>query len=106
MGMPLEIELLIAAWDNAKKNVFDGDGMNIDPETGEIIDGAEMPDELADLVVDINDKMMDLVSHYRNDEMPDNVFYGQDEESSFVGIRYDDEEHTKYDIGEILKDSI
>jgi hypothetical protein len=64
--MPLEIELLLAAWDNAKKNVFGGDGMNLDPETGEVIDGDEMPDDLVDLLVDINDKMMDLVSHYRD----------------------------------------
>lgn len=65
--MPLEIELLIAAWDNAKKNAFGGDGWNIDPETGEVITG-EMPDDLADLIVDIDDKMMDLIEHYRNAE--------------------------------------
>lgn len=63
--MPLEIELLIAAWDNAKKNAFNGEGMNIDPETGEVIDGTEMPDTLADLVYDIENAMMDLVSYYR-----------------------------------------
>lgn len=62
--MPVEIELLIAAWDNAKKNTFGGDGLNIDPETGEVITGL-MADDLADLVADIDDKMMDLVSYYR-----------------------------------------
>lgn len=66
--MPLEIELLIAAWDNAKKNAWNGDGLNIDPETGEIIDDAALPDDLADLVADIDDKMMDLVGYYRESE--------------------------------------
>lgn len=65
--MPLEIELLIAAWDNVKKNAFGGDGWNIDPETGEVITG-ETPDDLADLIVDIDDKMMDLVGYYRDEE--------------------------------------
>lgn len=75
MPMPIEVELLITAWDNAKKNAFDGEGLNIDPETGEIIDGTLMPDDLADLVADIEDKMMDLVSYYRDDEdfVPDDV---------------------------------
>lgn len=69
MGMPLEIELLIAAWDNAKKNCFGGDGWNLDPETGEIIDvDAEMSPDLADLVSDIDDRMMDLISAYRETE--------------------------------------
>lgn len=68
MTMPLEVELLVTAWDNAKKNAFGGEGLNIDPETGEIIDGTEMPPDLADLVTDIDDKMMDLVSHYREEE--------------------------------------
>lgn len=68
MAMPLEVELLVTAWDNAKKNAFGGEGLNIDPETGEIIDGTGMPDDLADLVADIEDKMMDLVSHYRDDD--------------------------------------
>lgn len=77
MDMPLEVELLITAWDNAKKNAFGGEGLNIDPETGEIIDGTAMPDDLADLVTDIDDKMMDLVSYYRNDY----------EDESFVDIR-------------------
>lgn len=77
MAMPLEVELLITAWDNAKKNAFGGDGLNIDPETGEVIDGTEMPDDLADLVTDINDKMMDLVGFYRDDY----------EDDSFVDIR-------------------
>lgn len=77
MAMPLEVELLITAWDNAKKNAFGGDGLNIDPETGEVIDGTEMPDDLADLVTDIDDKMMDLVGFYRDDY----------EDESFVDIR-------------------
>ena len=68
--MPLEIELLIAAWDNAKKNVFDADGWAIDPETGEVLSG-EMPDDLGDLVADIDDKMYDLVSHYQAAELDD-----------------------------------
>jgi len=63
--MPLEVELVMTAWDNAKKNLFGGDGWNIDPVTGEVIAGAEISDYLADLVVEIDDKMMDLVSHYR-----------------------------------------
>lgn len=65
--MPIEIELLISAWDNAKKHAFDGDGWNIDPETGEVL-ADEMPDDLADLVADIDDKMMDLISYYRAEE--------------------------------------
>lgn len=68
VNMPLEVELLITAWDNAKKNCFGGDGLNIDPETGEIIDGTEMAPDLADLVEDIDNKMMDLVSYYRDEE--------------------------------------
>ena len=68
MSMPIEVELLITAWDNAKKNAFGGEGLNIDPESGEIIDGTEMPDDLADLVSDIDDKMMDLISYYRDEE--------------------------------------
>lgn len=64
--MPLEIELLIAAWDNAKKNVFAvEDDMEIDAETGEIIDTNDMSDERADLVADLDDLMADLVAHYR-----------------------------------------
>ena len=66
--MPLEIELLIAAWDNVKKNVFDAEGMNIDPETGEIL-GDEMPADLGDLVADLDNKMFDLISYYREDEI-------------------------------------
>lgn len=66
--MPLEIELLVAAWDNAKKNVFGGDGWNIDPETGEVLTG-EMPDDLADIVADIDEKMMDLIGHYNEIEI-------------------------------------
>lgn len=85
--MPIEIELLLAAWDNAKKNAFGGDGWNIDPETGEVITG-EMPDDLADLVADIDDKMMDLAEHY-NSDAGENIFYGEDDESPFVGVRYD-----------------
>lgn len=73
MSMPLEIELLVTAWDNAKKNVFGGDGWNLDPETGEIIDvDEEMSPDLADLVADIDDKMMDLVQIYR-EEAAENV---------------------------------
>lgn len=67
MDMPLEVELLVTAWDNAKKNAFGGEGLNIDPESGEIIDGTEMPPDLADLVSEIEDRMMDLVSYYRDD---------------------------------------
>ena len=75
MMMPIEVELLIAAWDNAKKNAWDGEGLNIDPESGEILDGTAMPDDLADLVADIEDKMMDLVSYYRDEDefVPDDV---------------------------------
>lgn len=65
--MPVEVELLIAAWDNAKKNLFGGDGLNIDPETGEVITGL-MADDLADLVADIDDKMMDLVGYYNEND--------------------------------------
>ena len=63
--MPLEIELLIAAWDNAKKNLFVAEDMEIDAETGEIIDASEMSDERADLVADMDDMMADLAAHYR-----------------------------------------
>lgn len=87
--MPVEIELLVAAWDNAKKNAFGGDGWNIDPETGEVLTG-EMPDDLADLVADIDDKMMDLVGHYRAAD-DDSIFFGEDDESPFVGVRYTSE---------------
>jgi hypothetical protein len=66
--MPLEIELLIAAWDNVKKNVFDAEGMNIDPETGEIL-GGDMSPDLGDLVADLDDKMCDLISYYREDDV-------------------------------------
>lgn len=69
MAMPLEVELLITAWDNAKKNAFGGEGLNIDPESGEIIDGTELPPDLADLVADMEDRMMDLVSYYRDDSI-------------------------------------
>jgi hypothetical protein len=68
--MPLEIELLLAAWDNAKKNAFGGDGWNIDPETGEVLTGG-MSDDLADLVADIDDRMMDLLDHYADEEVED-----------------------------------
>lgn len=64
--MPIEIELLVAAWDNAKKNIFGGDGWNIDPESGEVIAGT-MADDLADLVADIDDKMADLQNYYLED---------------------------------------
>lgn len=75
--MPLEIELLIAAWDNAKKNAFGGDGWNIDPETGEVITG-EMPDELADLVAELDDKMMDLVGYYNTEDSDMVALYADD----------------------------
>lgn len=65
--LPLEVELLIAAWDNAKKNAFGGEGLNIDPESGEIIDGLDLPPDLGDLVADLDDKMCDLISYYRED---------------------------------------
>lgn len=72
MELPLEVDLLIAAWDNAKKNCFGGNGWNIDPETGEIIDMDDaMSPDLADLVADIDDKMMDLISAYRVQETPE-----------------------------------
>lgn len=87
--MPLEIELLIAAWDNVKKNLLDAEGMSVDPETGEIL-GDDMPDNLGDIVADLDDRMCDLISYYRAGTEP-NIFYGQDEESKFVGVRYDDE---------------
>jgi hypothetical protein len=87
--MPLEIELLIAAWDNVKKNVFDAEGWNIDPETGEVLAG-DMSDDLGDLVADLDDKMCDLLSYYREDDA-ENIFYGEDDESKFVGVRYADE---------------
>jgi gas vesicle protein len=76
--MPLEVELLVTAWDNAKKNCFGGDGLNLDPETGEVLDmAADMSPDLADLVTDIDDRMMDLVGHYRDDY----------EDETFVDIR-------------------
>ena len=78
--MPLEIELLIAAWDNVKKNVFDAAGLSIDPETGEVLSG-EMSEELGDIVADLDDRLCDLISHYREDAADDYV--------SLVGV--DDE---------------
>lgn len=89
MNMPLEIELLINAWDNAKKNVFGGDGWNIDPETGEIIDvDAEMSPDLADLVTDIDDKMMDIISHYRAEAAEQvNAEFATYTDETFVDIR-------------------
>jgi len=68
MSMPLEIELLVTAWDNVKKNVFDAEGMNIDPETGEVISG-EMSEKLGDIVADLDDKVCDLISYYREDNV-------------------------------------
>lgn len=89
MAMPLEVELLITAWDNAKKNCFGGDGLNIDPETGEIVDGTEMPPDLADLVADIDDKMIDLVSAYSVMARPERYLddAGDYEDENFVDIR-------------------
>jgi hypothetical protein len=46
--------------------VFDAEGMNIDPETGEILGGDIAPD-LGDIVADLDDKMCDLISHYREE---------------------------------------
>ena len=66
--LPLEIELLVTAWDNVKKNVFDAEGMNIDPETGEIL-GGDMSADLGDLVADLDDKVCDLISYYREDSV-------------------------------------
>jgi hypothetical protein len=69
--MPLEIELLIAAWDNAKKNLFVEEDMEIDPETGAIgpVDGwfrtKVAIDTRADIVGELDDMMSELVAHYR-----------------------------------------
>lgn len=85
--MPLEIELLIAAWDNVKKNVFDAEGMNIDPETGEIL-GGDMSPDLGDLVADLDDKMCDLISHYRDDAAVQvNAEFAEYTDETFVDIR-------------------
>jgi hypothetical protein len=73
--LPLEIELLVAAWDNVKKNLLDDEGMSIDPETGEILDG-DIPPDLGDIVADLDDKMCDLISHYRDGEEPA-AFYAE-----------------------------
>jgi hypothetical protein len=64
--MPLEIELLLAAWDNVKKNLLVDEDMEIDPETGEIVDGmtAGEPDK-ADLFADLDELMYDVAEHYR-----------------------------------------
>lgn len=65
--MPLEIELLLAAWDNVKKNLLVDEDMEIDPETGEIIEGtvaAGEPDK-ADLFADLDELMYDVAEHYR-----------------------------------------
>jgi hypothetical protein len=63
--MPLEIELLIAAWDNAKKNVFAAeDDMEIDAISGEV-DYVEEDDARAAIVADMDDLMAELVAHYR-----------------------------------------
>lgn len=76
--MPIEIELLIAAWDNAKKNAgFDGEGLEIDPETGEVIAGAELPDAFGELIAEIDDRMSDLVSHYRDNEVANGLMAEQ-----------------------------
>jgi hypothetical protein len=42
------------------------EGMNIDPETGEILDG-DIPPDLGDIIADLDDKMCDLISHYREE---------------------------------------
>lgn len=63
--MPLEIELLIAAWDNAKKNCFSvEDDMEIDAISGEV-DYIEEDDARAAIVADMDDLMAELVAHYR-----------------------------------------
>ena len=63
--MPLEIELLIAAWDNAKKNFFSvEDDMEIDAISGEV-DYIEEDDARAAIVADMDDLMAELVAHYR-----------------------------------------
>ena len=65
--MPLEIELLLAAWDNVKKNLLVEEDMEIDPETGEIIEGAVAagePDK-ADLFASMDELMYDIAERYR-----------------------------------------
>ena len=62
--MPLEIELLIAAWDNAKKNFFSvEDDMEIDAISG-AVDCAD-DDVRNAIVADMDDLMAELVAHYR-----------------------------------------
>ena len=60
--------------------MFDAEGWNIDPETGEVLSG-DMSDDLGDLVADLDDKMCDLISHYREDAAADYVsLVGGDDE--------------------------
>lgn len=82
--MPLEVELLVAAWDNVKKNVFAAaEGMNIDPDTGEILDG-DIPPDLGDIIADLDDKICDLISHYREDDMVSLYAASEDETSEIT----------------------
>lgn len=62
--LPVEVELLVAAWDNFKKNQLVGDDYTIDPETGDIVVGHAMPAELSDIVVAIDEKMVNLQRFY------------------------------------------
>lgn len=82
--MPLELELLIAAWDNAKKNAFGGSGLNIDPVTGEVIDATDdVTPDLEDIIVAIDERMGDLVSYYAMRSFEE--FDGVEEEEIFAG---------------------
>jgi hypothetical protein len=77
MDMPLEVELVITAWDNAKKNCFDEDGFRVDPETGELLTGGDSA--LDELLARIDEDMMDLVSHYARANV--SVFAGSSNET-------------------------
>ena len=74
MDMPLEVELLVAAWDNVKKNLLVGDDYTLDPDTGDMLVGHDLPDHLGDLVADLEDKMCDLISYYREHADADESF--------------------------------
>lgn len=76
-NMPLEVELLITAWDNAKKNCFDEDGFRVDPETGELLAGEDSA--LDELLARIEEDMVDLVSHYARADV--GVFAGSGDET-------------------------
>jgi hypothetical protein len=62
MDMPLEVELLVAAWDNVKKNVLDAEGLGIDPETGEIMGGED--ERLGDITAQLDDAVCELIRYY------------------------------------------